>query len=139
MRFLICAIAALGLVACTDRRDSPVGDETYVVERDGGGQIISAIADRRQLEAWGGRVEINGRCLSSCAIFTTLPNACLGPDAIIGFHGSNVPGFGLALAPYFRNGIREMFLSDWIFINGPTHKITAQEYVALDPETRLCE
>ena len=44
------------------------------------------------------------------------------------------------MAKYMRNGVRKKYLEEWQFIP-PTeiHRITAEEYVALDPETKLCE
>ena len=56
--------------ACTDRRPAPTS-EPYDILRDGGGQIISAEADRARLLAWGGQVRIREYCASSCVIFTT--------------------------------------------------------------------
>lgn len=133
---LICAFAA-----CTDRRDPPT-EEPYVIRRDGGGQLISAEADRAMLARWGGRVEIRNYCYSACVIFTTLPNACLGRKARIGFHGSNVnvgPIGNQQMAKYMRNGVRRMYLNEWQKIPpDDIHIISAREYVRLDPETKLC-
>ena len=132
---------ACSLVACTDRRPEPT-TEPYVIRRDGGGQLISAEADRAMLLAWGGRVEIRGYCHSACIIFTTLPNACIGPRLTIGFHGSNVnvgPIGNQQMAKYMRNGVRRMYLNEWQKIPpDDIHIISAREYVRLDPETKLC-
>lgn len=48
---LICV--ALVLASCTDRRPAPVRGEAYIIERDVGGQFISAEADRAMLKRWG--------------------------------------------------------------------------------------
>ena len=129
------------LGACTDRRPPPTS-EPYVMMNDGGGQLISAEADRAMLRAWGGRVEVRGRCNSACIIFTTLPNACIESGAKLGFHGSNVnvgPIGNQQMAKYMRGGVRKRYLAEWQFIP-PTdiHQITAQEYVRLDPKTKIC-
>lgn len=126
---------------CTDRRPPPTA-EPYVIHRDGGGQLISAEADRAMLLEWGGRVEIRDYCRSACVIFTTLPNACLGPASTIGFHGSNVnqgPIGNQQMARYLRGGIKAKYLAEWQFIP-PTeiHMISAREYVKLDPQTKIC-
>ncbi|MBS1303862.1 hypothetical protein [Loktanella sp. SALINAS62] len=130
----------LGL--CTDRRPAPRDGEVYVIARDGGGQIISAEADREMLRQWGGPVEIRGSCRSACVIFTTLPNACLGPKLRIGFHSSNVNrGFvgNEQIAKYLRGGIKERFVKEWQFVpNDDLVSIRAREYVKLDPQARIC-
>ena len=135
---LVCALTA----SCTDRRPAPT-DEPYIIRRDGGGQLISAEADRAMLLAWGGRVEIRGYCYSACIIFTTLPNACLGRGLSLGFHGSNVnvgPIGNQQMARYMRGGVKRKYLEEWQYIP-PTdlHRISAQEYVQLDPRTKLCD
>lgn len=138
---LLAGVALLTLTACYDRRPAPEG-EPYIIKNDNGGQLLSAEADRASLLAWGGRVEIQGRCASACVIFTTLPNACLAPDARIGFHGSTItvgPVGNPQMARHLRGGVKAAFLDRWQHI--PTediHWITAREYVALDPQTRLC-
>lgn len=134
--------AALVLVAaCNDRRPAP-GSEPYIISNDGGGQLISAEADRARLRAWGGRVEIRGRCASACVIFTTLPNACIGSRSRIGFHGSNVnmgPVGNQQMSKYLRGEVRRRFEAEWKFI--PTdqiHWVKARDYVKMDPQVRLC-
>lgn len=134
---IICA-----LDACTDRRPPPVA-EPHIIFNDRGGQLISAEADRALLAAWGGRVEIRGKCYSACTMFTTLPNACLGRGAKIGFHGSNVnmgPVGNQQMARYLRAGVKERYLAEWQFVpHDEIHVISAQEYVALDPATQICD
>ena len=129
----------LGL--CTDRRPPPT-TEPYMIVNDGGGQLISAEADRADLLKWGGRVEVRGFCRSACVIFTTLPNACVGPAATIGFHGSNVnqgPIGPQQMARYLRGEAQARYVAEWQYI--PTteiHKISAREYKKLDPQIRIC-
>ncbi|MEY1556336.1 hypothetical protein AB3Y40_11945 [Yoonia sp. R2331] len=142
MRMFAWFALACTLGACTDRRPPPT-TEPYVIRRDGGGQLISAEADRAMLLAWGGRVEIRNYCHSACVIFISLPNACLGPYTQIGFHGSNVnvgPIGNQQMARYMRGGIKRKYLQEWQFIP-PTeiHRISAQEFIRLDPRAKLCE
>jgi hypothetical protein len=127
---------------CTDRRPPPT-TEPYLIQSDGGGQLISAEADRADLLKWGGRVEIRGFCRSACVIFTTLPNACLGAGASVGFHGSNVnagPIGNQQMARYLRGEAKRRFVAEWQYI--PTteiHKIKAVDYVKLDPQVKICK
>lgn len=139
---LVPILALVVLAGCNDRRPLPTGD-VYTIRNDGGGQLISAETDRAVLKLWGGPVEIEGYCNSACLMFTTLENACLAPDLKLGFHGANVNvGFvgNPQITKYLRNGVKTRFVEEWQFIPfTEIHRISAQEYVALDPEAKICE
>lgn len=139
---LLIVLCAMALAGCNDRRPLPSGDG-YVIKNDGGGQLISAETDRAILKLWGGPVRIEGYCNSACLMFTTLPNACLAPDLTLGFHGANVTvGFvgNPQVSKYLRGGVKQRFDAEWQHIPfTEIHRISAEEYVALDPETRLCD
>lgn len=139
---VFCLLAMVVLVACNDRRPLPSGD-VYTIRNDGGGQLISAETDRAILKVWGGPVVIEGYCNSACLMFTTLENACLDPDLTLGFHGANVNvGFvgNPQITKYLRGGVKKRFVEEWQFIPfTEIHRIGARDYVALDPETRLCD
>ena len=49
------------------------------------------------LAATGQRVEILGTCLSACTMYLELPNVCVSPAAVFGFHGPS--WYGKALSP----------------------------------------
>ncbi len=141
---MLCAVLSLFLTAsCTDRRPAPISGERYVISNDGGGQIISAQADRARLRFWTGRVEIRGYCASACVIFTTLPNACLGRKARIGFHSSNVnvgPIGNPQMARYLRGEVKAKFLAEWQYVpQDKIHWVSARDYVQLDPLVKICE
>jgi hypothetical protein len=140
---MLCAVLAMFLTtACNDRRPAPT-TEPYLIHRDGGGQIISAEADRARLLAWGGQVEIRDYCASACVIFTTLPNACLGPASKVGFHSSNVnvgPIGNQQMARYLRGEVKAKFLAEWQYVpQDQMHWTSARDYVKLDPLVKLCE
>ena len=141
IRFASLTLLALVLQACLDQRPAPTGAVHQIID-DGGGQILAAEADRERLMAWGGPVEIGGYCNSACVIFTTLPNACLHADAVIGFHSANLnvgPVGNAQITRYLRAGVRERWLREWQFIpNNDIHHITARRYVSLDPAARIC-
>lgn len=146
MRKLLTAlIAVAALTGCGERKFDDVDRGSVVeVKNNRGGNVLLAIADRAEL-AKADEVRIVGQCYSACTIHITLDNACLDPDADIGFHGPGIGaipliGFGtVQLAPFYRNGILAEFLKDWQFVSPKRlHQITAQEYVELDPESRIC-
>ncbi len=138
---LTLLLALVVLSGCNDRRPLPSGD-VYTIRNDGGGQLISAETDRAVLRLWGGPVVIEGYCNSACLMFTTLENACLDPDLTLGFHGANVNvGFvgNPQITKYLRNGVRQKFVDEWQFVPfTEIHRISAQDYVTLDPQTKLC-
>jgi hypothetical protein len=140
---MMCALLALLMEKpCFDRRPEPVS-APYIIENDGGGQLLSVVDDREMLLRWGGAVQIRGTCASACVIFTTLPNACLAPDLKIGFHGSSVtlgPVGNPQMARHLRGGVRAQFEAEWQFIPPDRiHWIDTAAYARLDPQVRICE
>ena len=141
MRIAAWVITLLALAGCSGTRPAPQGD-VYVLRNDNGGHILSAEIDRKQLLDWGKRVEIHGYCVSSCTMFTTLPNACLMPDSRIGFHGATISigaGGNAQVSKYLRGEIKRRFDADWHRVpQKQFHWVEARDYVRLDPQARLC-
>lgn len=115
-----------------------------VITDDAGGNVMAMMNRRNQLESSGRPVEIRGYCRSACTMLITLPNACLAPDATVGFHAPRLPGTTIIpplvdeiMARFYRNGILTRWNSTWKH-ELKIQKITAQEYVRLDPQTRFC-
>ena len=152
-RLLPLLLAGLVLAGCVTETeaggngpgDVRVSDKAPIVIRnDDGGNVTGYIARREQLAKSGRRVEIRGYCASACTMLTTLPNACLGPKLVIAFHaphfiGTNIPAtmmIGL-MGNYYRNGVLKKWNSTWSKSLKMT-KISAREYVRLDPQTKLC-
>lgn len=142
----ICMLA-LALMVQVGAGASEAVAEAVVIRNDGGGNINDYRARRAQL-ARAGAVEIRGKCLSACVIFTTLPNACLGPKARIGFHGTQ-PKSGIwaidhwldmRMGEYLRGEARRRYEREWRHLGGRDqfHVITAREYQKLDPQIRIC-
>lgn len=136
---LALPFAAAARPATAQGRGAPI-----VIANDRGGNVLQAIRYRERLAASGRPVEIRGYCRSACTIFITLPNACLGPKATVGFHAPRIPNTRIIppmvdqmMARYYRNGILRMWNSEWKH-SLTMHKISAREYVRLDPQTRLC-
>lgn len=153
MPLLSASLVALVLSGCVEpqlqtpvsqSRPAAATQRPLVITEDRGGNVLAAIARRNQLEASGRPVEIRGYCASACTLLTTLPNACLGPKAVIGFHAPRLPNTQVIppvvdqmMANYYRNGILRRWNAEWKHELKMT-RISAREYVALDPETRIC-
>ena len=116
-----------------------------VIANNRGGNVIEMVQYRNKLAASGRPVEIRGYCGSACTILITMPNACLAPDGTVGFHAPRIPNTTIIpplvdeiMARYYRNGILARWNSTWKH-SLKMQKISAKEYVRLDPQTRLCK
>lgn len=114
------------------------------VTDNSGGNVLEMVRTRERLARSGRYVRIRGYCRSACTILITMPNACLSRHARIGFHAPRLPGTRIIppyvdeiMGSFYRNGIRDRWFGGWnrsIDMN----VITAQDYVRLDPDTRIC-
>ncbi len=123
--------------------------ETVIIRNDGGGDIPTYRDRRARLAASGDDIRIEAKCLSACTIFTTLPNACVMPNAQIGFHGatpdSGIPSIDrmmdMRMGEFYRGEVRKRFESKWRFLGGGDQfqVISGRRLAELDPEIHLCE
>lgn len=139
----LLSLCMFGLGASCAQTDGATYNTPHIIENYRGGYLNDAMAERARLAAWGGPVQIKGVCNSACVMMTTLPNACLDPDLRLGFHRSqSAVGSWLGnrqLAQFFRAGIRQQYEDVWSQLpQGQSHTITAQDYVRLDPQARIC-
>jgi hypothetical protein len=115
------------------------------VWNDRGGNVLEMVKTRQNLESSGKEIRIRGYCRSACTMLTTIPRACLGPNATIGFHAPRIQGTQIIppyvdqiMGNYYRNGIRDRWFSGWNK-SLDMQVISAQEYVRLDPQARICD
>lgn len=124
---------------------SPAVADTATVRNDGGGNVSDYIRKRERLAKLDS-VRIEGKCLSACTIFTTLPNACVHPQAQIGFHGTSprVPfiqrALDMRLGRFYRGEVRRRYDRVWRHLHGRNqfHIVTGRELARLDPKIKLC-
>ena len=147
-RRLALILAAALTVATPALAQQPQGiqraGEFIDVWNNRGGNVLEMVQTRQELASSGRTVRIRGYCRSACTILTTMPNACLGPQARIGFHAPRIQGTQI-IPPYvyqimvnfYRGGIRERWFGGW---NRSMEMkiISAREYVRLDPQARIC-
>ena len=115
------------------------------VSNNRGGNVMQMVRMREQLARSGKTVRIRGYCRSACTILITMPNACLGPKARIGFHAPRLPGTQIIppyvdqiMGSFYRGGIRDRWFGGW----NRSHQmnvISASDYVRLDPQTKICD
>lgn len=135
---------AATIATASQPRQAAATAEPIVIHNNRGGNVVQMIARRNELEASGRPVRISGLCNSACTMLITLPNACLAPDASVGFHAPRLPGTQIIppivdqlMAMHYRNGILDRWNSEWRH-SLKIQSISAREYVRLDPQTRLC-
>lgn len=141
--FVMLAIAALGPASArAEIKELP----RYIdVINHKGGNVIETVQLRNKLSRSGKQVRIRGYCRSACTILITMPNACLGPQATVGFHAPRIPNTQIIppyvdqiMGSYYRNGIRDRWFGGW----NRSHDmavITAGTFVRLDPQTPICK
>lgn len=88
-------LALLPLAACSADGMNDVSRSStgaVMIDKDMGG-LLNQRADRiSELRKQGARVEIRGRCISSCTMFLELDNVCVHPGATLEFHGPSYLG-----------------------------------------------
>lgn len=114
------------------------------IDNDKGGNVMEAIQRRNALQASGKRVQIRGYCRSACTIYLTLPNACLGPNASVGFHAPRIPGtsiippiVGDLMGQFYRGEVRRKWYTEWQY-SLKMHKMSSAQYKKLDPQIEIC-
>lgn len=152
MTRILALILVLGTAISATAQQS--GAQPSGIQRNGpyidvwnhrGGNVVEMLRTREELGRSGREVRIRGYCRSACTMLITLPNACLGPGARVGFHAPRLPGTRI-IPPYvdeimgstYRNGIRDRWFAGWNR-SIDMQVITARQYVQLDPQTRICD
>ncbi|SOB92235.1 hypothetical protein SAMN05877809_101516 [Rhodobacter sp. JA431] len=96
---------------------------TLVVRSDWGGYLAKRRREIDTLRASGTRVELRGTCISACTMYLSLPNVCVAPTAVFGFHGPSRSGTPLPREKFdywseiMASGYREPLLS-WYMSTG---------------------
>ena len=141
---LLSAVLAL-MLASTAQANIVDRGQFIDVMNDRGGNVVDMTQTRSRLENSGKTVRIRGYCRSACTMLITMRNACLGPGARVGFHAPRIPNTSIIppyvdqiMGSYYRNGIRDRWFGGWNRSLDMT-VISAQEYVRLDPQTRICD
>ncbi|MDN5568511.1 MAG: hypothetical protein L0G27_07160 [Paracoccus sp. (in: a-proteobacteria)] len=138
-------LALLTLTPFTAQAETRNAGRFIDVWNDRGGNVLQMVQTRQKLDSTGKEIRIRGYCRSACTMLTTLPRACLGPGATIGFHAPRIQGTQIIppyvdqiMGNYYRNGIRDRWFAGWNR-SLDMQVITAQDYVRLDPQARICD
>lgn len=110
------AIAAATGVAAI----AAVSGASLYIDSDGGGSVYGYVQKYDDLKAKGTKVVIRGACYSSCTMALGYSNACLMPDAVLGFHPAYTPYlfglFGYSISPEATAEMRRHYPPDALAI-----------------------
>lgn len=119
------------------------GATAMEVRNDMGGSVRERLAKIRALEAQQVPVRITGTCVSACTMYLGLSQACVTPQARLGFHGPSTRLRGMPLpraeferlsqemAQHYPPAIRAWFLADARMVTGDYITITGAEAIRM--------
>jgi len=141
-RYAVSAVGRAALVSLTALM--PVVGQAQavkVVTNDRGGLLGQRAEEIRTLERTRQRVELRGECLSACTMYLKLPNACVAPDAIFGFHGPSWYGqplsadqfeaFSNLMARHYREPLRSWFMNTARYRTRSYYQITGRQLIEM--------
>lgn len=138
---ILAALAvAIGLAGLSGQ--AYAGPHPYVVHNDRGGSVKDRLREMRDLRASGQPVEIRGTvCFSTCTMLLGLPQTCISPKTVFGFHGPSRDGRRLKAQEfeYYSQVISQYYpdeLKDWYMKNGRkrffgVHRIKGSEIIRM--------
>jgi hypothetical protein len=119
------------------------------VRHDLGGSVKARLEQIRGLASRGTPVRIVGTCVSACTLYLGLPNACVMPDARLGFHGPTTRLRGIPLpreefdrvsqqmAAHYPEPLRRWFLAEARMRTVGYVKISGRQAIAMG--ARACD
>ena len=138
---LLAALAfTVGLTALTDQAHAVL--QPYIVKDDHGGFVRDRLEEIKRLRASGQPVEIRGAvCYSTCTMLLGLPQTCVSPKTVFGFHGPSKRGKALPPQEFERYSrlIASNYparLKDWYIKTGRyriegVHRIRGSEIIRM--------
>ncbi|MEL6572523.1 MAG: hypothetical protein AAFQ64_12730 [Pseudomonadota bacterium] len=141
----LCAIWSAAFFLCqptfsTAQQLAPI--EPLVVTNDRGGLLRKRIAEIQDIVAASQPVQITGRiCYSTCTMYLGLPDTCVAPDTVFGFHGPSSYGRPLApdvfeqasqtIAAYYPEVLRDWYMTTARHELRQLHKVRGSELIRL--------
>lgn len=119
LRTRLPRLATLGLLAITlVSGPTVVSAQAFsrvpplVIHSDRGGLLKTRLQQIKTLKATGRQIRITGRiCYSTCTMLIGLPQTCVSPDTIFGFHGPS--SHGRPLSPEKFDSASRMMAKDY--------------------------
>lgn len=124
-----CIITLLLISLKPATAEPNLSSHTLIIGNDRGGTLRARISEIQRISRTGQRVAVTGRiCYSTCTMFLGLPQMCVSPDTIFGFHGPSSYGRPLDPEVFERasNIIADHYpdvLKDW-YMTTARHSLT---------------
>lgn len=121
-------------------------ENVRVIHRDLGGNVMERWHEVTSISLSGTEVQIRGQCLSACTMYLSVPNLCVSPEAVVGFHGprSQTTGNSLSdssasqiMAMHYPVAIRDWFLQEAQYLQGSQVAYISGQQI-IDLGTRSC-
>ena len=113
----------------------------HVITYDSGGSVMARYKEINEFRLKGTRVEVRGQCMSACTMYLGLPNTCVSPSAIFGFHGPRDAGqnqpmpdsFAAKLmAAHYPRNLQAWFLAEAQYLPGNSvARLSGQQLISM--------
>jgi hypothetical protein len=138
--FLAAFAVTIGLAGICGQAQADL--RPYIVKDDRGGSVKDRLREMRDLRASGRPVEIRGAvCFSTCTMLLGLPQTCISPKTVFGFHGPSRDGRRLKVEEfeYYSQVISQYYpdeLKVWYMKKGRkrffgVHRIKGSEIIEM--------
>ncbi|KQB17263.1 hypothetical protein H9N28_06240 [Rhodobacter capsulatus] len=122
-------------------QDMYLATNPIIVTADRGGYLGKRSDQIDRMRSMGQRVELRGTCLSACTMYLSLPNVCVAPDAVLGFHGPSKNGIPLpqrdfdywsqVMARNYSEPLRSWFMTKARYITNGYYKVSGAELIRM--------
>lgn len=133
--FLLAVLIALAFGLGLGGLQPAQAERIKIVSYDLGGDVSERLQEVAKLRRLGTKVRIEGFCASACTLYLGLPQTCVSPAAVLGFHGPSTRYPGIPL-PYdeFERISRQMAalypgpISRWFMKTGRLQTVGLQSF-----------
>lgn len=95
---ILCVVLVIAPVGTPAVAQQSVAQQSLEIGNDRGGSLRTRLREIRELRRTGQPVRITGQiCYSTCTMFLGLPQTCVSPKTVFGFHGPS--SYGRPLPP----------------------------------------
>lgn len=141
LRGAVLSTVAIGAVLSSVVPVRADSGDIMVVHSDRGGLIGKRSREINELRRKGQRAELRGTCLSACTMYLSLPNVCVSPSAVLGFHGPTRNGRKLPkqefdhwseiMASNYREPLRSWFMSEARYRTSGYYELSGAELIRI--------
>ncbi|HBB85005.1 MAG TPA: hypothetical protein DC031_17490 [Sulfitobacter sp.] len=121
---------------------SHVQSKPLIVHNDRGGLLRARLLKLGELRKSQRPVKITGAiCYSTCTMYLGLPQTCISPDTVFGFHGPSSYGKNLKsvaferaskiIAGYYPSALRKWYMAEGRYKLQSVYKVKGRQIIAM--------